>query len=602
MSKLHRPARSLLLLSLLACLPLLLYMLMGAHARLIHDDFGTAAIGLKKGAWGGFVYYFLGWTSAYTSVLFRTALAPYALHMPALVAASGLVISWVSGAWLIQRFFPIIRHKRILSIALAALVAAAAVNAFYTPASLYWYAASIQYTFPLACFVAVCVLATWTVDNFHHTAVRWLATLACAIASFITAGGAEMYLVFQLALLSLLAPLGIAFAGKSRRRQVAIVLGAMSLATVLSLLVQLSSPGIYRRMEATAINYHPPVREAAAFIDITTRRIFHSIGHPEAVAGFVLLAAVGMLVAQICPRPAPAPRDHHAVQRALRLGLAAQVLLAPFIYLHQSENPLIFGRYSPAYALVIANHLLLLLGMAWSYWQRQRLQALLARNPGQLYTATALLLLLALLQCLPAQLRTIDARAASILFLSMLSLLLVIAMLWRRAAPGRACDTWVLRALAATATGWWAIVALTIVTYIGTGLYAPRIMAGAAALQVLAGLFWGYALGMQLRASPPDANTKRWQRALLTGSLLVALLIGGGIFISQLRFLPHLQVYAHSWDARHADILAQRAEGKRDIVVAPLDYDVAKLIGAGTLRYANLYYAVDAITESTSEA
>ena len=284
------------LLSGLACLPLLLYATLGWHTRLIHDDFHYAAIGLEKGAWGGLLHYYQHWTSGYSSVLFKTALAAHAVYLPPIVTSLVVLLGALGSAWLIRQCCALLSLDlpRPLALGSASLLVAAAINAFYTLEPFYWYAANIQYTVPLVCLLLCLGLALSTARGAGSgRRLRW-GSLVCGAACFLTAGASEMFLVFQLAFLLPLAGLAYVIAPAGRRRSLSIVALAMLLASLLSALVQLASPGIWNRAARDALNYAPPIRHLPALAEITLRMTFESIGRPEVIAGYSLLCSLGL--------------------------------------------------------------------------------------------------------------------------------------------------------------------------------------------------------------------------------------------------------------------------------------------------------------------
>ena len=111
-------------------------------------------------------------------------------------------------------------------VSLAALTVAASISAFYTPQSFHWLIAStVQYTLPAAILTAILALMLASVKRARGGAGRAVSGLAVALACFVCAGFAEMFLVFQLAFLSLLlmaAVVNFTMAGAAARRIIGI--------------------------------------------------------------------------------------------------------------------------------------------------------------------------------------------------------------------------------------------------------------------------------------------------------------------------------------------------------------------------------------------
>ena len=593
--KLERTFKWLLL--VLASAPLLLFAYLGSNSRMIHDDFGVSAVGLQQGVWDGLVHYYNRWTSAYSSIILRLSLADYAVTLPPLIPLVVIAIGLLGLYWLLSQIF---RHaqlggpRRLYALAASALALAAAINAFYTPESFFWYSANVQYTLPLVCLIVCLALAAWTIDKWPLCKQRltWGAS-ACALISFLTAGASEMFLVFQATFLMLLAALALRVVGGQRRRALATVAGAMLIATAIGLLAQLSSPGIWNRMDADAANYRPPIRSLAQLAATTAGISFESVGRQEVIAGFSLLVGLGISLGMQAKTPPdkPAPGSvGNRVSRSALTGLAVQLLFLPILWAHLSDSPQFLGRYSSSYMIVLAINAALLFVFLLTLWQRRRLTAALKAQERGLTAVSGSLLMAFLILATITQVRSIDARASTYLFVTALGMLGMLAILWRPELPD--CGTRALERAAAGALiiAWVTIAALICVTFSGHGFTSHRMMAGPALLQVVAGLFWGFYLGCLIKPSVPAQA-----RLLAAGGLIVALVVGGGIFLGQARLVPDFQTYAREWDARHESILAQRDSGLKHVEVAPLSFDLADYIGMGTLRFADQYYGVESI-------
>ena len=582
---------------LLACLPLLLFAYLGLHTRMIHDDFGVAAVGLKYGPWDGLVHYYSRWTSAYSSIYLRLSLAEYAVAVPPLLTLAVIVIGLVGLYWLLYQICSKLElrgPRRLSALAASGLVLAAAINAFYTPESFFWYSASVQYTLPLVCLVFCLALAIWTIDKRTQDRTRLvLGASACALISFLTAGAAEMFLVFQVTFLTLLASIALSCAKGQWRRALAFVAGAMLIATAIGMLVQLSSPGIWMRMDADASNYSPPIRTMPLLVAVTIQITFESIGRPEVIAGFGLLFGLGVtlgLQTEPAANTAAESFTGKRVYSAAQFGFTLQALYLPILWAHVSDSPQFIGRYSASYMFVLAINTALLLLLLLAYWQRNRLAALVDHQERRHTIVIGFLLLAFLMLVALTQIRSIDARASTYLFSSALGTLSVLGILYRPEHPDFGTRALERAAVGTIVIGWVTIAALTFVTFIGHGFTSHRMMAGPALLQVAAGLFCGLYLGRLLK---PGAGSRA--RSLASGGLALALVLGGGIFLGQARLVPDLQTYAREWDARHASIVEQRESGLTQIEVTPLSFDLADYIGMGTLRSAEQFYGVKSI-------
>ena len=589
----------------LSLLPILLFFCMGLHTRMIHDDFGYTATGQALGAWDTMVQYYNRWSPAYTTVYIKAALSSLGVLLPPLsiVLIVGL---WMLGFYLLAReaiaLLGLAGCRWLIALAAAALLAAAAINAFYSPQSFYWFSSNMTYTLPLGALAGCLALAIWVLKRSDNSRFLYAGAAACALMMFLTAGAAEMYVVFQIVFLAALAVLAIAIVEKRRRRALIIIAAAMLLATALGLAIQATAPGVANRLARDAERYSPPVRSLPLLLSMTAQLTFEGIGRPASFAGFVMLLAAGMFTALATLKPpasvsAASPGGRY-MTAATTVGLATQLIFLPIMLAHRSDSPFYLGRYSLSYLMVLALHIALLLAFAAAFWRRQSLRLALARRPHDLPVSSATIALVFALLFILTQVRRIDARASTYLFVSALSLLAILALLWHSgAADGRS------RALGLAAVGfsliaWLTIAALYCVTFLGHGFTADRIMSGSAWLQVLSGLVWGIYLGYLMKSCTfAYGGRQAWERWLAIGCLALALIIGGGIVLGQARLLPNLRIYAEEWDARHAYIIGQRESGRSHIKTAPLSFDLADYLGLGTLRSAPRFYGVDSIVQ-----
>ncbi len=588
----------------LSSFPALLFAYLGQHTRLIHDDFGVSAVGRAMGAWDGLVHYYNRWTSAYTSIFLKTGLAEHAVALPPLVTLTIIGIWLLSLYWLFRQIFSCLNlneHRGFLALSASALVVGAAINAFYTPESFYWYSANMQYTVPLVCLIGCLALATWTLRYAEIKRRMIWGTATCALISFLTAGAAEMFLVFQLTFLTLLAALAWAVVDRPRRRALSFVAAAILTATAVGLIVQLSSPGIWNRMEADATNYRPPIRSLSQLALVTIQFTFESIGRQEVIAGFALLLGIGMLIGlrintpkDLSARPFSAAR----MTQAAVFGLVVQLLFLPILWAHQSNNPQVLGRFSLSYAIVIVVNLALLLVFLLSVWQRRRMSMALEEQDRNLTLVSAALLAAFVFLVALTQARSIDARASTYLYVSALAMLGVLAILCQAGVLDGLARKLALVAIAVPIIAWITIAALVCATFVGHGFTSNRIMAGSAFLQVISGMFWGVYLGYLFKSCGASVSGRRsWEKLLSAGCLASAFVIGAGIFLGHLRLVPDLQTYAREWDARHKSIIALRESGKTQIEVTPLSFDLADYIGMGSLRSAEQFYQVESFVE-----
>ena len=82
-------------------LPALLFAYLGLSSRLMGDDFGLFATALHLGGWHNFSYWWNGWYSSYTFILFNDALAPLGPEYIAQAFPAINIALWMTGlSWL----------------------------------------------------------------------------------------------------------------------------------------------------------------------------------------------------------------------------------------------------------------------------------------------------------------------------------------------------------------------------------------------------------------------------------------------------------------------------------------------------------------------
>ena len=145
------------LIAAIVSLPAILYAFLGLSSRLMGDDFGLFATALHLSGRHNFEYWWNGWYSSYTFILFNDALAPLGPQYIAQAFPSINIVLWLLGlGWLYiitLRRLQVKRNRGPISVALAALTIAAAFTSFQTWESIFWYAASVRYVLPIGIFM-----------------------------------------------------------------------------------------------------------------------------------------------------------------------------------------------------------------------------------------------------------------------------------------------------------------------------------------------------------------------------------------------------------------------------------------------------------------
>ena len=587
----------------LALAPALLYAYLGQFSRPMGDDYCEISAGRELGAWGYMAHKLATLSGGYANAFFKGAAA--ALDILAVrITPALIVLLWLGGLlWLIDEGLTRLKisHSRRLALAAAALALAGAINSSHAPQAFYWYAASARYLLPLALLTIYLALTVWLAKRTRLPA--W-GLIAGGLLCFITAGFAEIYVVFQLVFLTFCLLASLAW----RRRVYARVFGAGWLATLVSLAIQLNAPGVALRAASIEERYGRPDRSLldllSRIFEETLRAVGHPqtfVGHPQIFTGFALLLAVGLLVMLFAWRPPKTLKTLKSVELvspALGLCLIFQLLWLPLLWSHVSDAPQFLGRFSPRYMVIIGLNLAFILGFAALLWQRGRINAYLQRHErGLRLFCNAPLLIFVLLFAL-SQLTNYYLSAS---WLLMTALMFLGLLGWQLSSllPGAETRKLGWLALCSLAAGLACMVAIVGAAVFGRGFAIPRILAPGASLIALSGLVWGFFLGCLIK-NLPSQYSQAWITRLKLASLAMALIIGLGIVRGQAALAPDFQRHAREWDARHLDIIAQRASGQKTIEAAPLSYDLAEYAGVIILTdpkdyCAKIYYGFDSL-------
>ena len=598
------------LIAALALMPAALFAYLGQFSRLMFDDYCQIALPNKFGAWGYMVYVLNTWSGSYANWLFKGAAAPLDVLLPRIMPTLIIVLWLVGLSWLVFQvltYLKIDSPRRPLAVAIAAVAVAATVNAFYSPQSFYWYAGSTHYTLPLALLAIYFPLALWAARRQRRDAWFLLGIIGGAALCFITAGSSEIFVVFQTIFLAFCLLALFAFSPLSRRRPYVLVFGVGWLATLAGLVIQLSVPGAARRAEHIAQTDGQLDRSISVLIYETAARSFAYLNHSPAIAGFVMLLAVGLLVMLVKYKPQFAFKAAPPFKLALPslwLGLIFQLLWLPLLWLQISDSPQWLGRFSSRYMVVIILNILFILGFLVLLWQRKRVQAQLQRRErgwlmGGHIIGFALILILLFLSAEVSQ--SIDRRSSSYLFTSLLMLLVLLAWQLSCLFPSAATRRFGWLALCSSGIGWACIAVMVFVSMYGAGYVQARALAAGACLLVLPGLVWGGWMGYLLKRNALSSRSgQMWVKLLKPVCFVVVLTIALGIVMGQAALMPNFQLYAGEWDARHQEIIALRDSGQENIEVKPLTWNLADYAAITTLTIdltdcAPRYYKVKSI-------
>ncbi len=596
----------------LALVPALTMAYLGQFSRMVYDDYCIVRTGRELGAWESTVLWFESWTPGFVGIYLQSALSFLDELLPAIWPALTIALCIASASWLVWQVLTIIgirRHRAPLSLSVAGLAVAASVNAFPSGQSFYWHTANVRYFLPLAALTLTVALAIWT-QRRSDRRLYSAGVLGVATVSFVGAGFSEIFLIFQLAS----STLGVLAFPVLTRRQRPIAASAW-IGTCISLLIQLQSPGVLARLSHDQWKFGTaalrPSMSALDRLDAAWNLLPDAMeltlrfaGTQEAFAGFALLTCLGLVIALSRLLPAsdvPASGEQERLSVPLWLLTLSQILLLPILWNHTSDIPVVFGRFSFAYTVVVILNIVLLFGSILGYgWLLARC---FPRHQGLSIVIGVLTGVSSLLFVL-AQLRRIHYTAASFLFISTVVTLGIIS--WTLAA-GKATRKIALLGPIAYGLSLTAIFLTICTALLSRGVVTPRILTVGTTLLVLSGLVWGMALGDILRrsSSTKPILLRRFQQ----GGLIIVLLIATSIAHGKASHVSAYARFAGEWDTRHKKIIAVRDAGQTYIVVEPLisaaGFAAGFAAGEGSPAdpehdCVETYYGVESIRESDS--
>lgn len=557
----------------LAVVPLLLFATMALYNRLYIDDYLYFGMARDIGIWKLLLVWREFWNGGYTNFLLYGLLAPLGATASALSSLFVAAIAFAGFGWLINSlldYLAIQAHRRAIVVALAAISAAAAINGLYHAQVFYWLTGAVVYHWPAALLLLGIAAAAAMGRRLQSRRQLILAAMAVAVCAFINGGFSEMVVGFQLSALALITGFVFIRQNGPRRRAWRILAPAACLGTVLSLLLQVSSPGFATRSAQTAYFGLAifPARELPDLIERTLDGALYYIGQPDSFGSFMLIVFAGLFLSMSAgarPRLDEKPQPIFRARAPLALALLPQLIFIPILWSHQSDSLQVFSRFSYAFALVAAVNLLAIACLLALLWKRDRFDQLVNRRNGLMAYCAGVLLVVCLVFAL-TQVRNIHYKAASYLFVTTVSALLLLAgQLAAHTNEPRLRALFRIGAFA-SAGALLILAALLAVQLWSVGLIFERALTPVIYTLMLAALLIGLTLGAVIRqaARVTDANAV-WLRWMRLGSLLAALTIAAGIVIGQGQRLEFARRNAEIWDATHAEIIRLRDAGDPDL-------------------------------------
>lgn len=350
------------LLLLITGVPVFLFAYLGHFSRLVIDDYCVFHVGRSMDVWQGLLYQFNFNTGAYSRTLLHSVLAPIDVLATSVMPLVIVVLSIIGVYWILHRVAVSLLMRRPHKVTfwiMSMLFTAAVINAFISPQSFYWYAASTGYTLPSALFILYVAFFIEMAYKDRSTLRMVMGLAASAAIAFGLSGASEMFMVFHFTLLTIAIVFIVLFLASSIRRRFSSLFLAGWLGTAAALIIHLSSPGMRNRVAGIEAGPIEPIRAVPELLSKSLSSTVQYLTHQEAFAGFMLLFGLGLVSTLMLYRPAPTRIQAKPITLAstpLWLCLLVQLLFVPILWTHVSDLHQIAGRFSYAYAKVLATN------------------------------------------------------------------------------------------------------------------------------------------------------------------------------------------------------------------------------------------------------
>ena len=574
----------------LALAPIALYAYMGQFTRLISVDNCNIATARDRGIQEHYLELYATAGGRYSSNLLWAISTPLDTYITRITLLATIIVWLAGGYWLVFQvlgFLKIDHSRPALALAIAALTAAAAVNAFfhYEFTTFHHHGVTVTYVVPIALFTVYMALTIWMAPRLKKN-LRWALGLAASgLICFIVAGFAEAHVVFQLSILAFCMLASFALLHNPLRKRYIFVFRVGWLASQASLIIQLIGPGAAGR-RANELSRHGPIDTSASAPKTLAYGLEHIID-PEVFIGFVMLMGIGLLAALLVKyqptAPSKASKSFELTSPALWLCLIFHLICLPLLWEH-TGNPYAFD--SPALddmGMIILNILFIYSFLAM-LWGRKRINGWLQKHePGLLFLGwlAAVVCVFVLLFAL-TQPNELYFHASLYLSTSALASLGLLASM-----PANPKSRKInLLAFGSYGLGWAFILVIAFIWLNITPYFPFRVLVPGAYILVVSGLVWGGCVGYLAKhcLRPRPAAVK----FLKLGSLAIALILAGSIALKQIAVIPAYQNYARVWDDNHQKILDAVQEGKDSVEISPLPLYNSSYLGGCMGQYYRL--------------
>lgn len=557
--------------SVLALLPLILVVILGSHGRMMGDDFCHLVSGLEYGPWGNLLFWRDSLNGSFSYYFLHGLIAPLDVHAASLFVIIVVVVWLVGLVWLIaagHRLFGRARPPLAIVIAVAAALVWLSIHGLVTQLSIYYYSAITRHTLPVTIFVLILAACCEIISRAKSSRQLAVACAVIALVTFLNTGMSEVFGTVQLALFTVMLPAIYKLVPReSQRNSLALGMSGWA-ANVAALGVMATAPGVVNRLMRFRATVDSPIGVHVDRIPETLKHIQAFIIDKELATAFVGALAISLFAMLSFRRPAcssPIGKPFQLTAPPIWLCLIVQLLLLPVVWGHQSDNPLVFGRFNPAHMLVIGAQAILIASLAAICLARQKINDYLRKNPSYC-TAVPALTLGAVFSLYGAlQVESVSWHTATYASSSLHTLLF--ALLWQVHSHFRATGI-KSRFFAGYLWGFAVMGLSTLALLLLNQAIVGRLSAYNLSFISFAfagtGFICGFALAYAIRqVNATAAPSNHATLTILYGSAIVAAAIWFGIVIGNTSNISEFERFSRAWDERHQLILAKRDAGER---------------------------------------
>ncbi len=498
----------------LALLPLLLYAYLGQFSRLMSDDYCRVAIGRLLGSWGSMHHWYNVHSSSFTKYFLYGLISPLDTLLPRITPIAIFALWLIGIYWLVIQGLTALKIERrtTKSLAASALMVAAALSAIATEQPIFWQSAGKDYLLTLSLLCLNMAAVIWFVRRRNDKVTMLMGGAVAAALSLFSGGIAEMFLVIQLVFLTLVLLLTVVVSRSQLRRRVLFIVGAGLLASIVSLVFQVGSPGIANRAAGIVATYGEPNRSLPFLLSNALGKTYQFVTAQNVLVAFLLLYALGMLLilmSEFTVQIQEREQRVEIVSAVWCIGLMIQLILAPILLMQLSDNPQVLGRYSWRFALIIAINVLLILVYLLALLKRRDLNIFISKQDHSVLLCTLAMGFGFVVFALAAILHNsgMDDRSRLYLSLTTLIILVTVSQQLLSAAPTQVAYRSAWMAILLYASAIVVTLVLSFVAMYGRGFVTARIMTTANFLMVVPGFVWGAFLGYTIRCKFGSAGS-----------------------------------------------------------------------------------------------